>query len=73
MDEFRAEGRGVAEDRTEIGRYLRERKEAWSNDEAFRLQPPRQELEDARFVLDHQDPHATAHPNAVDDLEMTRR
>jgi predicted acetyltransferase len=36
MDEFRAEGRGVAGDHTEIGRYVRDRQEAWSSDEAFR-------------------------------------
>ena len=36
MDEFRAEGRGVADDHSEIGRYLRDRQEAWSSDEAFR-------------------------------------
>ena len=36
MDEFRAEGRGVADDHSEIGHYLRDRQEAWSSDEAFR-------------------------------------
>jgi predicted acetyltransferase len=36
MDEFRAEGRGVAGDQSEIGHYLRDRQEPWSSDEAFR-------------------------------------
>jgi hypothetical protein len=36
MNEFRAEGRGVADDHSEIGRYLHDRQEAWSSDEAFR-------------------------------------
>ena len=36
MDEFRAEGRGVAGDQSEIGHYLRDRQDAWSSDEAFR-------------------------------------
>jgi predicted acetyltransferase len=36
MDEFRAEGRGVADDQTEIGRYVSERQDAWSSDAAFR-------------------------------------
>ena len=36
MDEFRAEGRGVAGDDSEIGHYLRDRQDAWSSDEAFR-------------------------------------
>ena len=36
MDEFRAEGRGAADDHTVIGYYLRERETSWSNDEAFR-------------------------------------
>jgi predicted acetyltransferase len=36
MEEFRAEGRGSADDRSEIGRYVRGRQEAWSSDEAFR-------------------------------------
>ena len=36
MDEFRAEGRGVADDHSEIGRYLRDRDDGWSSDEAFR-------------------------------------
>jgi predicted acetyltransferase len=35
MDEFRAEGRGVAGDQSEIGRYLRDLRNAWSSDEAF--------------------------------------
>jgi len=35
MDEFRAEGRGVADDPSEIGRYLRHRHEAWLSDVAF--------------------------------------
>ena len=35
MEEFRAEGRGTDDDRTVIGRYLRERAAAWSTDEAF--------------------------------------
>src|SRR4249920_1243277 len=35
MDEFRAEGRGVAGDQSEIGHYLRDRQDAWSSDEAF--------------------------------------
>lgn len=36
MDEFRAEGRGVACDHSEIGNYVRDRQDAWSSDEAFR-------------------------------------
>ena len=36
MDEFRAEGRGVADDHSVIGHYLRDRHEAWSRDDAFR-------------------------------------
>ncbi len=36
MHEFRAEGRGVADDHSEIGHYLRDRQDAWSSDEAFR-------------------------------------
>jgi len=36
MDEFRAEGRGTADDHSVIGRYLRDEQEAWSSDEAFR-------------------------------------
>lgn len=36
MDEFRAEGRGAADDFSIIGRYLRDRHEAWQTDEAFR-------------------------------------
>lgn len=36
MDEFRTEGRGVADDHSEIGRYLRDRLAGWSSDEAFR-------------------------------------
>jgi len=35
MDEFRAEGRGVPDDRSEIGHYLRDRREAWSSEGAF--------------------------------------
>jgi predicted acetyltransferase len=35
MDEFRAEGRGSDDDRSIIGRYLRERETAWSTDAAF--------------------------------------
>jgi predicted acetyltransferase len=35
MAEFRAEGRGSADDRTAIGRYLRERSDAWASDAAF--------------------------------------
>jgi predicted acetyltransferase len=35
MAEFRSEGRGAADDRTVIGRYLRECAAAWSRDEAF--------------------------------------
>jgi predicted acetyltransferase len=36
MEEFRAEGRGAADDHTVIGYYLRERDAAWSSDDAFR-------------------------------------
>ena len=36
MDEFRAEGRGVADDHSVIGHYLRDWHEAWSRDDAFR-------------------------------------
>lgn len=36
MDEFRAEGRGTADDHSAIGRYLRDEQDAWSSDEAFR-------------------------------------
>ena len=36
MDEFRAEGRGSADDNSVIGRYLRDLPDAWSSDEAFR-------------------------------------
>jgi predicted acetyltransferase len=36
MDEFRAEGRGAADDHSVIGHYLRDRQEGWSSDEAFR-------------------------------------
>jgi predicted acetyltransferase len=36
MDEFGAEGRGVAGDHSEIGQYVRDRQEACSSDEAFR-------------------------------------
>lgn len=36
MEEFRAEGRGTAADRSVIGRYLREEQGAWSSDGAFR-------------------------------------
>ncbi|HEY8238695.1 MAG TPA: GNAT family N-acetyltransferase [Candidatus Limnocylindrales bacterium] len=36
MDEFRAEGRGGADDRSAIGRYLREHSLAWLSDAAFR-------------------------------------
>jgi predicted acetyltransferase len=36
MEEFRAEGRGSADDRSVIGHYVRDRQEAWSSDEAFR-------------------------------------
>ena len=36
MDGFSAEGRGVADDQSEIGQYLRDRQDAWSSDEAFR-------------------------------------
>jgi predicted acetyltransferase len=35
MDEFRAEGRGADDDRSIIGRYLRERRDAWLTDDAF--------------------------------------
>ncbi len=35
MEEFRAEGRGAEDDRSIIGRYLRERHEAWLTDGAF--------------------------------------
>src|SRR5688500_3459306 len=35
MDEFRAEGRGTPDDRSIIGRYLREREAAWTTDDAF--------------------------------------
>ncbi len=35
MDELRAEGRGSADDRTVIGRYLRDHAQAMSTDEAF--------------------------------------
>lgn len=37
MDEFRAEGRGSEDDRSEIGGYLRTRAAEWSTDEAFSL------------------------------------
>jgi len=37
MDEFRAEGRGMADDHSEIGDYLRDRHEGWSSDEALRV------------------------------------
>lgn len=36
MDEFRAEGRGGPDDRSAIGRYLREHSLAWLSDAAFR-------------------------------------
>ena len=36
MDEFRAEGRGVTGDHSEIGHYLRDQPDAWSSDDAFR-------------------------------------
>ena len=36
MDEFRAEGRGAADDHSAIGHYLRDERDAWSSDEAFR-------------------------------------
>lgn len=36
MDEFRAEGRGSADDFSVIGRYLRDRQDAWQTDAAFR-------------------------------------
>jgi len=36
MAEFRAEGRGVADDHSVIGHYLRDLPEAWSSDESFR-------------------------------------
>ena len=36
MDEFRAEGRGTADDHSVIGRYLRDEQDAWSSDAAFR-------------------------------------
>src|SRR5687767_9805931 len=35
MSEFQAEGRGSAQDRTVIGRYLREQGEAFRSDESF--------------------------------------
>ena len=35
MEEFRSEGRGTDDDRTVIGRYLRECTDAWSSDSAF--------------------------------------
>lgn len=35
MDEFRAEGRGSADDRSVIGHYLRERSGAFASDDAF--------------------------------------
>jgi predicted acetyltransferase len=35
MDEFRAEGRGAADDRSVIGHYLRDLPDAWSTDESF--------------------------------------
>ena len=35
MAEFRAEGRGVADDHSVIGNYVRDRPEAWSTEEAF--------------------------------------
>jgi hypothetical protein len=35
MDEFRAEGRGVPDDHSVIGHYLRDRQGAWSTDEGF--------------------------------------
>jgi predicted acetyltransferase len=37
MDEFRAEGRGAPDDRTVIGRYLRDHADAWATDAAFRV------------------------------------
>ncbi len=37
MDEFRAEGRGSADDSSAIGDYLRTRAAEWSSDEAFSL------------------------------------
>ena len=36
MEEFRLDGRGVPDDRSLIGSYLREKDGAWSDDEAFR-------------------------------------
>jgi predicted acetyltransferase len=36
MGEFRAEGRGAAEDRSVVGRYLREHASAFGDDQAFR-------------------------------------
>ena len=36
LDEFRAEGRGSADDNSVIGRYLRDQPNGWSSDEAFR-------------------------------------
>ena len=36
MDEFRAEGRGTADDHSVIGHYLHKRQEAGTSDEAFR-------------------------------------
>jgi predicted acetyltransferase len=36
MAEFRAEGRGVADDHSVIGNYVRDRPQTWSSDEAFR-------------------------------------
>lgn len=36
MDEFRAEGRGAADDHSVIGHYFRDRQDAWSSDEVFR-------------------------------------
>lgn len=35
MDEFRGEGRGQPDDGTVIGRYVRDRSDAWSSVEAF--------------------------------------
>ena len=36
MDEFAAEGRGGPDDRSAVGRYLREHRDAWTGDAAFR-------------------------------------
>src|SRR5438874_5791240 len=40
--------------------------------EPFGLEPSREEAEDPRFVLDHQDAHASANDHKRDDAKMTR-